>query len=337
MRRRTRILAFLALLSLGGGLAVDRPWEGDAFERTAARIEPLAPELRTRRRELRRIRIASPEGETHLVLVDRQWVVEERGGHPADAERLIYLVDRLAAVTTRDVVSVNPERHALYGVTEEEGIHLEFFGPGGETLVHLLGGRMRRQETLEPSRVLLEFYLRRADAPEVVLAPGFLPPEVRPGAWIDGRLFRGMDWDRLFRLRREDLAGADSWELRREELSPEEAARSAGRVDHRWRLTEPAAAPADGAVADAWAAAFTEVDAEDVRAPVREADPVAAHGPVSDLFEAETREGRIFRLYLGRLETDGRRRAWREGRPWVYLLDPATVRQLRQPADAFLP
>lgn len=326
MSRRNRVLAVVFLLLAGLALAVEQPWRGDAFARTEAQVHRLFPELAALREQIFRVEIQSRGRQTTLSRVADGFVVEEKLAHPADLGRLIALVDSLCWLDDRDVVSDNPEKRATFQVEADSGTRVRLLDRQGAPLADLIGGALRNAPEQAGEQALLEFYVRRADRDQVLLAPEFRPPPADPAQWIQPRLFPGLQAGQIQWLQRLGAEAGDSWKVVRSAEAGGEPA---------WRVVAPEPGAAAAHEAEGLAFTFAGLRAEDVAARlVPGGEPGADFGFPGETFRAGAGEASL-EVRLGKPAEAGRRYAWVPGSPYVVLVGEFAAERLRVPADRF--
>lgn len=340
MNRRNRILAAAAALAVLVLLLVEQPWRGDAHARTAAQVGPLFPDLARQREEIHRIVIRGPEQSTELE-VDEQgmrWMVVDRD-HPADGNRVRDLVDMLIGLQTRDVVSDSPESHALYDVGDAMGTRVQLYAESGALLADWIHGKLRQQDIEGGAPPVLEFYVRRADRPEVYLTAEAFLPSAAPARWCDTRFLAAVRDADVAWVRREDFGGGQSWRIERIPDAPPVSEGMGVPVSdthgERWRMTEPVEQAALDYAGDSLVRTLTTLRATDVVGRATPED-AARYGFPTDRFRVGI-GGREFQFELGKPAPQGGRYLRVQLLPQhVYLLSDFDVGQLRQPVDAML-
>jgi hypothetical protein len=329
MRRRLLLLAGLAAASWGAVLLLERPWQGDAIQRTAAAVRPLFPDFARRREEVRRMDVLGPEGATTLEWRDDRWWVREKE-HPADPRRLVQIVDMLEKLETRDPVAVTAASHGTYGVAAGQGVRITLSDARGQTVADWIVGQLRQQDVTLGQVPVLEFYMRRADRPEVYLSGDAIQPSSDPVAWCDTRFLAALTPADVEAVRRENFDGLDSWRIERTAAAPDE--------ESGWRLTEPPPArAADAFAGDSLVHTLLGLTALDVIGRAADAAQDAArYGFPSDRFHV-TALGQTMRFELGKPNEAGDRFLRVEGLPFIYLLRAFDVAQLRQTAAGMQP
>ncbi|RMH01640.1 MAG: DUF4340 domain-containing protein [Planctomycetota bacterium] len=337
--RRNRILLLVLAASAALALAVEQPWRGDAFARTAAAAsERLFPRLERERGRVERIEIRDPAGRgATLVRSGAGFVVEEKLSHPADRLRVDRLLAALAALTRSDVVSTNPTKQGVYGVDDATGTRLRVLDENGGVLADLVAGKLRSQDPRKLAGVRLEFYVRPAGRTEVLLVEELATPSTDPAAWLARRFFPVADED-LIEIERRDLAegGADSWRIVRVAAEDDPATEEV--EDHAWRMVEPREEPATLYAGDSWVFTFAGLGPADVAARLEAGrqpeDP--KWGFTTNAYRARTADGRELVVYLGRPAGADQRYAWIPGLPWIYTITEHEAIELRMPVERML-
>lgn len=326
-------LWILVLLAWAAWLGVERPWQGDAFARTAARVGQLFPELQGRIDEVARVVIEDTGGTATLELTDEsspygpgRWLVREKQ-HPADTARLARLVDGMSRLETIDVVSVEEANHGTYGVAEGQGTRVRLYDAADRLMVDWIAGKIRDQDVRQGQKVVFEYYMRDGRRPEVFLSADPVQPATGAVDWCDVGFLAALDPDRVSSIERQDFRGDQSWRLVRVEetrLDDEEA-------DSAWRLDR-----AEGEVALAFAAdsllfTLTGLRAADVvtQRGGRLTEEDARYGFPQDRFQVVVGEETLT-LDLGQPAEDGQRYLRVSGLPHIYTLTDFDVGQLRQ-------
>jgi len=330
---RTRLLWFAVLIAWVVWAALVRPWQGDAHERTAAKVGLLFPRLESQLTEVAKIQIDDGERHIHLYLTDQdspygpgRWMVEEKQ-HPVDTARLQRLVSGLAALETQDVVSVEEASHTEYGVAEGEGTRVRLYDAGGDLLVDWIAGKIRGQDIRQGQKVVFEYYMRDGQRPEVYLSADPVQPPTAAVDWCDTTFLSALDMDTVTAIQRQDFRGQDNWRL----LRVTAAAADAEGVDSFWQLEEDPPEVALSFAAESLLFTLSGLHAADVVGPrttkVTEED--ARYGFPQDRFQIEVGEQKL-QLDLGKPAGNGQRYLRVSGLPHLYTLSDFDVGQLRQ-------
>jgi uncharacterized protein DUF4340 len=322
MSPRNRKLAAIFGVLFIATLAVEKPWRGDAHQRTTATIEAMFPDLKGFA-EVASVRISKAGQATTIArILDRgkpRWVVREKFDHPADLRRLGRLIDSLMALETRDIESTNSDKQSAYEVGIDQGMHIEIWDQQGGKLADLVAGSMRSQDMTAGQIAVLEFFVRPTDGDVVYRTGELLVPFEDPADWCDGQFLAGVEEPQLQLLQRIDHLGPDSWKLIRQ--SVEEG--------QKWKMIAPDARAVADFVGDSWAYTMHGLRAADVLGLLSDPQSAEIFGPLRDTLKVGIDEI-YFELELGRLVSKDRRAARVKGLPHLYALQQYDVDQLLQ-------
>lgn len=338
MNRRNLILFLCAALLWAIYLGVAKPWKGDAHARTAATVGQLYPQLEEEFDRIARVVLESGEERTTLRLIQdgnrrigRGWVVEEKN-FPVDFSRFTRLLENLAAITTSDVVSVNPQKHDVYGVAEGQGTRVRVYSTDNRLLVDWIAGSLRQQDIAGGQKPVLEFYMRDARSDRVYLSGDAIQPAVDPVRWCEVQLLRDIGMERIGSVEREDFQTGQSWTITRLNSTSED---EEGELSP-WRMVEPVENTALAYAGDSMATTIVGLEVADI---IGEADAEggdeARYGFPQDRFRVGI-EGNEFAFELGRPAVKGQRYLRVFGLPYVFTVSDFTVSQLRQPVERML-
>jgi hypothetical protein len=145
MTRKQFLILILALLVLGGvGLALF--WKDySSYRDSGARIGAmLLPDLRIA--DVAEIRLQDAKHRATLARKDNQWVVEERGGYPADFDAISALMLKLIELKVTQSEQVAARLYPRLelgepGKGEGAGTAMEFRDAAGKTLAHMILGK----------------------------------------------------------------------------------------------------------------------------------------------------------------------------------------------------
>lgn len=157
----------------------------------AGRPEPMFPGLLDRLNDVRTIRVAGADPAAAVTLERDQggtgrWVVRERGGYPAEAERARELALGLANLSLVEPKTARPERLARLELEDPatagaKSRRVELLGEAGETLAAAVVGKTR-PGLYGAGRAGV--YVRRAGDDQAWLAAGELPLPTGPSGVI---------------------------------------------------------------------------------------------------------------------------------------------------------
>ena len=321
-------------------LGITRPWQGDAHARTAAQIGALYPQLPEQIDGIARIVISDGDQRATLQLIGeedrrigRGWMVEEKN-YPLDYTRLTKMLDNLTSIQTSDVVSVNPEKHGIYGVAEGQGRRVQVFSDDNRILVDWIAGSMRQQDIQGGQTPVLEFYMRDARSDRVYLSGDALLPAVDPIDWCEVNLLKDIGIDRVSWIERKDFQTGESWRLeRRNESSVDQEGTATS-----WFMTEPQEMPAMAYAGDSMATTIVGIEIADILGTANtDGTDEARYGFPQDRFTVGM-EGSQFRFIfeLGKPAQEGQRFMRVKDLPYIFTLSDFAVSQLRQPVERML-
>ena len=338
MSRRNWMLFLVAAVLWIVHLSITRPWQGDAHARTAATVGKLYPQLEQEYDRIARVVLEGGEERTTLSLIQdgerglrRGWMVEEKN-FPVDFSRFTRLLENLASITTSDVVSVNPQKHEVYGVGEGQGTRVRVYSTDNRLLVDWIAGSLRQQDIAGGQKPVLEFYMRDARSDRVFLSGDAIQPAVDPVRWCEVQLLRDIAMERIVSIKREDFQTDESWLITRLQASVED---EEGDQSH-WSMLEPMKTTALAYAGDSMATTIVGLEVADI---LGEADPKggdeAKYGFPQDRFRVGI-DGNEFAFELGRPAGDGQRYLRVFGLPFIFTVSDFTVSQLRQPVERML-
>jgi hypothetical protein len=343
MSPRNRLLIALAAVVWALFFMVLKPWQGDAHQRTAARVGLLFPKLQYQTEDVRKVVVSDGSSSVTLAMDDNgYWRVLEKH-HPLDKARLMMLMENLAAITTLDTVSVNPEKHGVFGVAEGQGTRVQVYDANEVLLADWIAGSLRQQDIASGQKPVLEFYMRDGRSDVVYLSGTAIHPSADPTVWCDTRFLFGVDSSRIQWMERIDFETSESWRIERtapaEELPAQLGSAQETRVGGSWQLTAPKNQPALGYAGDSMAFTITGLEATDVvaQAGAGNADDTR-YGFPQDRFRVGI-DGQVFEFELGKPSSiSGQRylRVTNPKLPYIYSLDDYEVSQLRQPVARML-
>ena len=226
MTRRQFLMLLAALVVLGGAsLAVF--WQDiAAYRATGAKIgAKLLPSLKVA--DVVSIRLKDAKHQTTLVRKEKNWVVEERGGYPANfsevSDLMIKLVELKVTQSEQVGESLWPRVElAEPGKGEGAGTLIEFKDGAGKVLAGLvLGKQVLKKDPLNPlpsakDGVPAGRYVRVAGAGDtvVVVSDPLAKADAAPGKWLNKDFFKA---DRIRTLAVGPAGAAPNWKIARDE------------------------------------------------------------------------------------------------------------------------
>lgn len=232
MNRKQFLILMLALLVIGGaGLALF--WQDiGAYRSTGGKIgAKLLPEFKLA--EVAKIELRDGKSKTTLTRKDTFWVVEERGGYPANFQDISDLLIKLVElkVVQSEVIGANllprvglappPDKPAADGAdARDSGTVLEMKDAAGKTLAMLtLGKVVLKKDPGNPlpsaqDGVPAGRWVQVAGAPNVaVVSDPLAKAEADPAKWLDRAFFKV---DRVRTLTASGESGV-RWKVTRDE------------------------------------------------------------------------------------------------------------------------
>ncbi len=227
MNRKQFLWLMLAVLVLGGaGLALF--WQDiTAYRDSGAKIGArLVPEIKVS--DVAKLRLKDASQEVTLVLKDKVWRVEQRGGYPADFSEISGLILKLLDVKILQSETVGASLHGRLNLLapgkdskEGTGTLVELSDASGKVLAGMVLGKVSlKKDPMNPlpnardgvpaGRHIL--VAGRGDTVVVVSDP-LEKAVAAPGAWV------AKDFFKVDRIRTLQLAGegAASWKIARNE------------------------------------------------------------------------------------------------------------------------
>ncbi|MBI3091193.1 MAG: DUF4340 domain-containing protein [Candidatus Tectomicrobia bacterium] len=250
-------------------------------------------------------KIALQRGAEETVLEKRAggWWIAKPLEFQADAEAVQKLLEKVAQLKPVEVISTNPEKHALFQV-DDGGLRVTIRDAAGAVLAGFILGKRGSD--------FAGTYVRRDQGREVLLAPEVLiySFDKKPTSWRDLTIFR-----------------FDPGGVQQLSLDDGVARIMVGRDDAgSWRLREPQEEPADKAAVDGLLERLAKLRA----AGIDDAASLEAAGLLapSSTIEVATAEGQNFTLQIGKAVDERQTYARRADRDTVYRLFSGQVRTL---------
>jgi hypothetical protein len=224
------ILAFLVIIAL----IIERPFGGGEREKE----EMMFPGFD--RAMVERVEIKENGETVELKREGDEWVVSSARGYPADGRAIEEMFDEMMEMTTRDLISENPDKHPKFKVNED-GIEVKMFGKGDKTLAHFFVGKLGPDYT--------STYVRKADSKEVYLIPRTLRPVFGKGktGWCD-----------------KEVISFDPQDVSSLELEDSGTVIALERSEKGWKMTKPEEAEADTETVEEILRTLSNFKADDV-------------------------------------------------------------------------
>ncbi len=219
--------------------------------------EPLLPGLLERVNDVRLISGLSAGEPFNVELSDGRWVVREKDGYPADADRVHLLLVGAASLRRIEPKTANPDLYPRIGLEDPSSpsatsMQIVIKDGDSEPLADLVVGRRRpAKTTLEDS----EIYVRLGDDPQSWLVQGKLPKAGGALDWVS-EIIVGVPEERIHEV---EIEHPDGERILLRKARPEDVDyalvdRPEDReVDGQWKLNDIGRS-------------FSEFELEDVRA-----------------------------------------------------------------------
>lgn len=327
MNKRNNLLLLCVAILWTIFLLVQKPWQGDAHQRTAAHVGLLFPKLQYQTEQVRRVKVMDGIDSVTLQLSESgRWRVVEKQ-HPMDMARLTMVIQNLAEINTIDVVSVNPEKHSVYGVADGQGTRVQVYAENDLLIADWIAGSLRHQEIGAGQKPVMEFYMRDGRSDVVYLSGEAIHPPANPTTWCDTHFLAQIEDRAITSVQRTDFVTSESWQIERAPQSGADA----------WDLAAPVVRPALSYAGESLAFSITGLRAADVVATMNSdgADD-ARYGFPQDRFIVGIGELN-FEFELGDPAPAVGQRYFRvAGIPYIYTLSDYDVSQLRMPVQRLL-
>ena len=222
MNRKQFLILVIALVVLGGaGLALF--WQDiAAYRASGARIcAKLLPGFRIA--DVTQMRLQDAKAQTTLARKDTGWVVEERGGYPADVQSIGDFMVKLAELKVTQAENVGASllprvELAAPGQGEGVGTLVEFKDKTGKVLANLiLGKKILKKDPLNPLPAAQDgvpagryILVTGAKNTVVVVSDPLNTAEAAPGKWLAKDFFKA---DRITTLAVGPEGAAPQWKI----------------------------------------------------------------------------------------------------------------------------
>ncbi|MCD6508578.1 DUF4340 domain-containing protein [Candidatus Poribacteria bacterium] len=224
------ILAFLVIIAL----VMERPFGKGEKKKE----EALFP--RFDRAQVEKVEITENGETVELKREGDEWIVPTAKGYPADETAVDKMFDEMDEMTTKELISENPDKHPKFKVNED-GIEVKMLGKNDKTLAHFFVGKMGPD--------FISTYVRRADSKKVYLIPRTLRPVFGKGktGWCDKEVL-SFNVDDVSEVEIEDSGSSISLK----------------KTDKGWEMTKPEKAEADKDAVEGILRTLSNFKADDV-------------------------------------------------------------------------
>jgi hypothetical protein len=240
MNRKQFLFLIVVLLVVGGaGLALF--WKDySAYRDSGAKIGArLLPDLKIA--EVAEIRLQDAKNQATLARKEKQWVVEERGGYPADFDAISALMVKLIELKVTQSEQVAAKLYPRLnlgepGKGEGAGTVIEFRDAAGKTLARIiLGKTVLKKDPVNPlpgarDGVPAGRYVLPPGAKDRVVAVSdpLNAAEADPAKWLEKDFFKA---ERIRTLAVGPEGGAPQWKVTRNEEWGEWRFANGGKLD----------------------------------------------------------------------------------------------------------
>lgn len=154
------------------------------------------PELQTRVNDVAQVKIESASDSALIVRREGVWVLPDRGGYPADFDKVKRTVLAVAELRALEPKTANPEMYWRIGVQDidQKGStsrRITLLDEAGTPLASLILGNVRGQRLdpgLDDTARLAALYVREPGAEQSWLVAGTVEVSARPADWVDRRI-----------------------------------------------------------------------------------------------------------------------------------------------------
>ena len=290
MSARVAALLVVVLLALGGGaLLIKQQGQSQRPAGAGALGQPLLKNLKAA--EVAVIAIRAPGAALTLERKADQWVIAERGGFPADVEKVRDLVLKALELKVGQSEPIGEKDRARLKL-DDSGTQLEFRGADGKPLARLIvGANFFKREPENPGRATGDgrFVMLPDDAKMVyVVADPLTLASTKSADWISRTGFAAEKVKAMEVL----LAGGERWRIER----PGDNA--------NWKLTPlRAGEKLDVIRANSASYSLNNVEPADVAAPGMKPADAGLDKPSATIV-ATTFDGLTYTVKLGKLAGD---------------------------------
>jgi len=161
MKKNILILSTVFVLMLVVYLLVERPGT-DIYRDRGKKSGPVFPDLK--QDSVRAVEIKGSRYSVTLRKTDKEWMVDDGEGFPADEEAVESLLQDVAAMTYSEIASENKENHALFEVDDLKGVKVRLLDGKNQPLAAFIVGKFGQGPEIS--------YIREDGANTVTLQKG---------------------------------------------------------------------------------------------------------------------------------------------------------------------
>jgi len=285
-----RIVGVLVVLLavLGGGALLVRQQSGTQKPADAALLgQPLLKGLQAA--EVATIVVRQPKAQLTIAKKDERWTLVERGGFPADFDKVREFVLKAIAVRIGQTEAIGEKDRARLNL-DESGTAIEFAGDGGKPLARLTAGKKYFKSAPDnPDKAIGDgryVALPGDDKRVYVISDPLTQASTRTADWVSKA---GIDAEKVNTLEVRDAAGA-TWKIERSGDNADWKLIGL-RADEKLEITR----------ANAAAYTFARIEIADVAAPDLKPEAAGLDKPAATV-TATTLEGLTYVLTVGKPE-----------------------------------
>jgi len=287
MRRNFYVLLIILALLVIIALIMERPFgKGEGKKE-----EVLFPGFD--RAQVEKVEITENGETVELKREGDEWVVSTARGYPADGTAVDRMFDEMDEMTTKELISENPDKHPKFKVNED-GIEVKMLGKNDKTLAHFFVGKMGPD--------YISTYVRRADSKKVYLIPRTLRPVFGKGktGWCDKKVV-SFNVDDVSEIELEDSGALISLK----------------RTEKGWEMTKPQKAEADKEAVEEILRTLSNFRADDVE--IKKSEIECGLDVPSSRVTIKLKDGTKKTLRFGK-EQNSRRYLKAEGKDQIFVV-----------------
>jgi hypothetical protein len=291
MNARIAAVLIILLAVLGGGaLLIQRQQSGTQKPPDATMLgQPLLKGLQAA--DVATVVIRQPKATLTIAKKDDRWTITERGGFPADFDKLRSFVLLAISAKIGQTESIGDKDRARLNL-DDSGTHIEFLGADGKPLARLIAGQKYFKSAPDnPAKAIGDgrYVALPGDEKRVyVISDPLTQASTRSADWV-GKA--GIDAEKIVTLEVRDAAG-DAWKIERSGDNADWKLVGL-RSDEKLEITR----------ANAAAYTFARIEIADIAAPDLKPEAVSLDKPVATV-TAKTLDGLTYVLTVGKPEGD---------------------------------
>jgi hypothetical protein len=290
MNARIAAVLVILLAVLGGGALLIQRQSGTEKPADATMLgQPLLKGLQAA--DVATIVVRQPKATLTIAKKDERWAIAERGGFPADFDKLREFVLKAIALKIGQTEAIGDKDRARLNL-DESGTLVEFLGADGKALARLIAGQKYFKSAPDnPAKAIGDgrYVALPGDEKRVyVISDPLAQASTKSADWVSKA---GIDAEKVVTLEVRDAAGA-SWKIERSGDNADWKLIGL-RSDEKLEITR----------ANAAAYTFARFEIADVAAPDVKPEAVSLDKPVATI-TATTQDGLTYTLTVGKPEGD---------------------------------